>query len=100
MSCDKCPTRSSTVYANVTVIGGLTPGVEYKLNIAAVNVFGRGSDSPTVTAQSATPGVHHKLSIVRVCIRVFPIMNKVNGAATLFVIMQLQRKPCLSFLPH
>ena len=71
VSCDKCPTKSITVDTNVTVITGLIPGVEYKLNVAAVNAFGRGPDSVAVTAQSATSGVNHKLYCT-MCIKVFP----------------------------
>ena len=59
--CDKCPTQLSDVDTNVTVIVGLIPGVEYKLNVAAVNGFGRGQDSVNINAQSATPGMNHKL---------------------------------------
>ena len=61
MLCDKCPTQLSIADTNVTVIAGLTPGVDYNLNVAAVNAFGKGQDSITVTAQSATPGMNHKL---------------------------------------
>ena len=47
------------VDGNVTelVISGLTPGVVYTFNVAAVNEFGTGQDSNTVMAQSASPGM-------------------------------------------
>ena len=61
MLCDNCPTQLNIAYTNVTVIAGLTPGVQYKFNIAAVNAFGKGQDSVSVNAQSATPGMNHKL---------------------------------------
>ena len=50
------------VDGNVTelVIDGLTPGVVYKFSVVAVNKFGEGPDSNTVTAQSATPGILDK----------------------------------------
>ena len=61
MSCDKCPTQLNIAYTNVAVIAGLTPGVDYKFNIAAVNALGKSQDSVNVNAQSATPGMNHKL---------------------------------------
>lgn len=57
--CDNCPTTSSAVDANVTelVISGLTPGVEYAVNVVAVNNIGEGPDSNTVMASSATQSI-------------------------------------------
>ena len=66
VSCDKCPTPLSDVYTNVTVIVGLTPGVEYKLNVAAVNAIGSGQDSVNINAESATPGMNYKLDCIHI----------------------------------
>lgn len=63
VSCGICPNTSIMVNGNVTelVVSGLTPGVEYEFKVAAVNKFGRGQDSNTVNAQSATPGMSSSL---------------------------------------
>ena len=63
MKCDNCPTKSIPVNASDTniVITGLTPGVQYNLDIAAANVFGKGPDSMNIEAYSARPGMDHKL---------------------------------------
>ena len=63
VKCDKCPTKSITVDASVTniVITGLSPGIEYKLSVAAANAIGSGENSGNIVAYSATPGMDHKL---------------------------------------
>ena len=65
VSCDNCPMTSIVVDSNVTelVVSRLTPGVEYEFKVAAVNKFGRGQDSNTVMAQSATPGMVNKINV-------------------------------------
>ena len=62
VSCGICPMTSIMVNGNVTelMVGGLTPGVEYEFNVAAVNKFGRGPGSNTIMIQSATPGMVNK----------------------------------------
>lgn len=73
VSCGNCPMTSVVVDSNVTelVVIGLTPGVEYEFKVAAVNKFGRGQDSNTIMAQSATPGMVNKCQVICItCIHV------------------------------
>ena len=77
VSCDICPTTSTVLDANVTnlVIDGLTPGVEYKFNVAALNILGAGLDSNTVNALSATPGIHICSSFVYILYYMQPVVS-------------------------
>ena len=66
VSCGNCSTTTYVVDGSVTelVISGLTPGVVYAFNVAAKNKFGKGPDSNTVMAQSATPSMLDNLYLL------------------------------------